>query len=284
MKPVRMLLPLILLLPLIWVAGCLPDPLAVTGLPALKPQIVVSSQIIPDQSLVILLTKTFGALDASEDSDPQALLEQIAVSDATVTLTGPDGTYMLHSVGPGLYGGIIIPFEEGKSYELHVTSEALGEVSAVTTVKRKVSFESISANLYFNGYEDTLAQVTYSLRDSAERNWYMLNTQPIRLGELQDNLLNPRSFTRLLDDTTFNGTVFTETFRGFRDDYRSGDTLAVSLANISEDYYNFIKLRLDNRYSFSEFLSEPVSYPSNVKGGKGFFNLYVPDVRFFILQ
>jgi hypothetical protein len=284
MKPVRMLLPLILLLPLVWVAGCLPDPLAVTGLPALKPQIVVSSQIIPDQSLVILLTKTFGALDASGDSDPQALLEQIAVSDATVTVTGPDGTYTLHSVGLGLYGGVAIPFEEGKSYELHVTSETLGEVSAVTTVKRKVSFETISANLYYNGYDDTLAQVTYSFRDSAERNWYMLNTQPIRLGEIQDNLLDPRSFTRLLSDTTFNGTDFAETFRGFRDDYRTGDTLAVSLANISEDYYTFMKLRLDNRYTVSQFISEPVNYPSNVNGGKGFFNLYVPDVRFFILH
>jgi hypothetical protein len=284
MKPVRMLLPLTLILPLVWVAGCLPDPLTVTGLPVLKPQIVVSSQIVPDQSLVILLTKTFGALDASDDSDPQALLEQIAVSDATVTITGPDGTHTLLSVGVGLYGGVAIPFEEGKSYELHVTSKTLGEVSAVTTVKRKVSFEDISAGLYYNGFDDTLAQVTYSLQDSAERNWYMLNTQPIRLGELQDNLLNPRSFTRLLDDTTFNGKTFTETFRGFRDDYRKGDTLAVSLSNIDEDYYTFIKLRLDNRYSFTEFLSEPVNYPSNVNGGKGFFNLYVPDVRFFILE
>ena len=52
---------------LVW--GCLPEPLDVDGIPVVKPQIVVSTQIIPDQSLIVLLTKTFGALDASDDSD-----------------------------------------------------------------------------------------------------------------------------------------------------------------------------------------------------------------------
>ena len=36
--------------------ACLPDPLEVNGLPVVKPEIVVSTQIIPDQSLVVLLT------------------------------------------------------------------------------------------------------------------------------------------------------------------------------------------------------------------------------------
>ena len=48
----------------------LPDPLEVDDIPVVKPQIVVSSQIVPDQSLVVLLTKTFGALGANDDSDP----------------------------------------------------------------------------------------------------------------------------------------------------------------------------------------------------------------------
>src|SRR3990170_7404578 len=75
--------------------GCLPEPLDVQGIPVVKPQIVVSTQIIPDQSVVVLLTKTFGALDASDDSDLEELLKQIAVDDASVTITGPEGTYEL---------------------------------------------------------------------------------------------------------------------------------------------------------------------------------------------
>jgi hypothetical protein len=274
-------LPLAMLLIL---SGCLPDPLDVHGLPVVKPQIVVSTQIIPDQSLIVLLTKTFGALNGSDDSDPEELLNQIAVDDATVTISGPGGTYELLALENGLYGGLIIPFEEGQEYELHVNSESLGEVKATTTVKPFVTFEDIKAELVFNGFDDTLAQITYRLSDALEQNWYIINVQQIERDELVDNLLNPRAFIRLLDDEAFNGETYQETFRVFPRDFIPGDTIAVSLSNISKEYYDFINLRQENRFSFVEYLSEPVNYPSNVVGGKGFFNLYIPDVETFILE
>ena len=269
---------------LLMVWSCLPDPLDVDGIPVVKPQIVVSTQIIPDQSLVVFLTKTFGALDASDDSDPQALLDQIAINDAAVTIMGPDGTYELQSLDNGVYGGLIIPFKAGEEYQLHVKSESLGEVTATTTVKPIVSFDEIEAELYYNGFGDTLAQITYRMSDPIEKNWYMLNVQQIERDELIDDLLNPGSFTRLLDDEDFEIQNYEETFRVFPRDFIPGDTIAVSLSNISAEYYDFIQLRIDNRFSFVEYLSEPVNYPSNVKGGKGFFNLYIPDVRFFVLE
>lgn len=267
---------------MVW--GCLPEPLDVDGIPVVKPQVVVSTQIIPNQSLIVLLTKTFGALEASDDSDPEDLLNQIAVDDAIVTITGPRGTYELIPLDNGVYGGLIIPFEEGEAYELYVNSESLGEVSAKTTVKPLVSFDDIKAELIFNGFDDTLAQITYRLSDPMEQNWYMLNVQEIERQDVIENLLNPRAFTRLLDDTEFNGEVHQETFRVFPRDFIPGDTIAVTLSNISQDYYNFVDLRIENRFSFVEYLSEPVNYPSNVKGGKGFFNLYIPDVRTFVLE
>lgn len=267
-----------------FMSGCLPEPLDVDGLPVVKPQMVVSSQIIPDQSLLVLLTKTFGALDASDDSDPEELLKQIAVDDAIVRITGPDGTYELESLGSGFYGGLQNSFQEGEEYTLNVISESLGEVSATTTVKAMVSFEDIKAELVYNGYDDTLAQITYRLEDSPEQNWYMLNVQEVERADIVENLINPRAFTRLLDDAEFNGETYLETFRVFPRDFIPGDTIAVSLSNISKEYYDFIRLRLDNRYTFVEYLSEPVNYPSNVVGGKGFFNLYVPDFRMFILE
>src|SRR5687767_1524432 len=76
----------IFLLPLL-ISSCIPDPLEVENVPKVKPQIVVSTQIIPNQSLVVFLTKTVGALEASDDSDPQDLLDQLAVNDAVITLT-----------------------------------------------------------------------------------------------------------------------------------------------------------------------------------------------------
>jgi hypothetical protein len=269
---------------LLFMNACIPEPLEVTGVPVVKPEIVVSTQIVPDQSLVVLLTKTFGALDASDSSDPEALLNQIAVTDAVVSITGPEGIDTLLALGNGVYGGILIPFEEGVSYQLDVNSESLGKVSAVTSVKPAITFNDIEAELYFNGFDDTLVQVTHQFNDAVGKNWYMLNVQRIQEERLLENILNPRAFIRLLDDTEFEGDIYQETFRAFPRDFKAGDTVYVSLSNISEDYYNFIKLRLDNRFSFIEYLSEPVNYPSNVTGGKGFFNLYVPDIRVFVLE
>ena len=112
----------------------------------------------------------------------------------------------------------------------------------------------------------------------------MINVQEVEQEDLVDNLLNPRAFTVLMDDAGFNGQTYSERFRVFPRDYQPGDTIAVSLSNIHEDYYEFMKLRIDNRFSIVEFVSEPVNYPSNVIGGKGYFNLYVPDVRFFVFD
>ena len=264
--------------------SCLPEPLAIDGLPVVKPQIVVSTQIIPDRSLVVLLTKTFGALEGSDDSDPEELLQQIAVDDAIVVIKGPVRTDTLLNIGYGFYGDVIIPFEEGEEYNLYINSESLGEVTATTTVKEQIKFEDIEAGLFFNGFGDTLAEVTHAFVDPPGKNWYMLNVQEVERVDIVENLLNPNSFMRLHDDVDFEGHELKETFHVFPRDYNPGDTIAVSLSNISSDYYDFLKLRVDNRFSLVQYLSEPVNYPSNIIGGKGFFNLYIPDVKFFVLE
>lgn len=267
---------------MIVVCSCQPEPIPIDGLPEATPQIVVSTQIIDDQSLVVLLTKSFGALDASDDSDLEELLNQIAVNDALVTISGPDGTDTLLFLELGFYGGITIPFESGKEYTLTVRSETLGEVYATTTVKPQITFRDIRAHLYYNGSDDTLAEVIYSFNDPPGKNWYMFSVQEATREDLIENLINPSAYIRLIDDTDFDGTTYSELIR-VSGDYSEGDTIAVTLSNVSEEYYDFLKKRIDNRYSFIEYLGEPVNYPSNVTGGKGFFNLYIPDVRTFVL-
>src|SRR5687768_5577824 len=201
------------------VLGCLPDPLDVDGIPVVKPQIVVSTQIVPDESLVVLLTKTFGALDANEESDPDELLAQIAVDDAIVVITGPSSTDTLLSIGSGIYGGVSIPFAAGEVYHLYVRSESLGEVTSTTTVMEQVSFDGIEAELYVSNPSDTLAQVTYAFIDPAGKNYYMLNVQEVEREDLVQNILNPGAFTKLLLDDEFEGERYQETFRVFTRDY-----------------------------------------------------------------
>jgi hypothetical protein len=215
------------------------------------------------------------------------VLNLIAVNDATVTIEGSFGVETLSFLGYGFYGGVDLEFIEGEEYRLVVRSESLGEVEATTTAFPAVSFESIELEKYFNGFDDTLAQVTYTLKDPGVENNYIITVQPISLGDppIYERVLNPDVYTRLVSDEDFDGSeLIGETFTTVWQDYEKGDTVMVTLANVSEDYANFLQLRLDNRVGLIEFASEPINYPSNVVGGRGFFNLYQPDVRFFVLD
>lgn len=264
--------------------ACLPDPLDVSGIPKVKPEIVVSSQITSDESLVVFLTRTFSALDASDDSDPETVWNAIAVNDAAVTITHNGVTDTLIRLAPGTYGGTPINFESGVRYTLRAESPTLGMVTASTEVKPRIAFDDLVAELYFDGFNDTLAQISYRIDDPVEKNWYMVNVLDINREDVQRNLLNPRDFTRLLNDDEFNGIKYTETFRVFPREFSAGDTIAVYLSNISEEYYRYMETRLENRFGLFEFVSEPVNYSTNVIGGRGFFNLYIPDIHFIILE
>lgn len=272
----------------LWIAvimmtSCIPDPLPVDSIPQLHSKIVVSSQVTSNQSVIIFLTKSIGALDASDDTDIEDLLDLITINDATVVIKNNTATYTLDFVGEGVYSGTSIPLTEGVEYELVVTSPSMGTATSTTTVKGQVRFESLEGNIYDTGY-DTLAHLRYSFRDPAGENFYMINVQRITSEYEPEDFLNPRIFTNLLRDNLFSQQLHTDELKVFGGrDYVPGDTLGVFLSNISEDYHDFIEVRLDSRYNFADFLGEPANYPTNVEGGLGFFNLYIPDVRILTL-
>lgn len=264
-------------------ASCIPDPLLMDEIPQLKPKIVVSTQMATNQTVAIFLTKSIGALDASDDTDIEQLLEQIVINDAQVVIYNDSFADTLLFTGNGVYVSAAIDFEEGDEFKLSIESPSMGKVSSITHVKGQVNFESIEGSIYDTGY-DTLAEIRYSFDDPAGRNFYMVNVQRITSEAEPDDFLNPRIFTSLMHDATFDQQTYFEELKvlGGRD-FVPGDTLGVFLSNISEEYYDFMKVRLDSRYNFADFLGEPANYPTNVVGGLGYFNLYIPDLRIVIL-
>lgn len=264
--------------------SCIPEPLSVDEIPQLKPKIVVSSQMGPEQTVVIFLTKSIGALEANEDSDVESLLEQIVINDARVIISSNSFTDTLIFAGSGVYASVSIDFVDGEKYTLSVESPTMGKVTAETEVKSRVPFESLEGSIYDTGY-DTLAELRYSFNDPAGRNFYMVNVQRVTSELEVDDFLNPRLFTSLMDDASFDEQRYYEELKVLAGrDFIPGDTLGVFLSNISETYYNFMQLRLDSRFSFADFLGEPANYPSNVTGGLGYFNLHIPDVRILVLN
>jgi hypothetical protein len=264
-------------------SGCIPDPLAVDDIAQLKPKIVVSTQIVPGGALVVLITKSIGALDAGRGSDPQALISQIALDNAEVWLAREGRIDSLPDLGNGLYGNINLDLQANRDYTLHIRTKELGEVSATAQLKARVPFQTVDAKLYASIY-DSAALVDYSLQDPNGPNWYMINVQKYSQKNEITSYLNPRVYTRLLRDSVSDGKMIKEEFRVLFRKFSEGDTVAVFLSNISEEYYGFLKLRNDRRYNFSAFASEPLNFNSNVKGGLGYFNLHLPDVRIFVLE
>ena len=273
--------PLLLILVL---TSCIPDPLELKDIPDVEPEIVVATQMVSNRSVLVLLTRTFNALELRDDVDEEEFLRQIAINDAVVTISGPGGTDTLRFRENGLYAGFRLSLRPGETYELRVESETMGTVFATTTVQPRVELKEVEADLYYEGLNDTLVAITYEFRDPAEKNWYMLNIQKLEQEKLLANAINPEAFTVLFDDAEFNGEYFKEAYNFFPDEYVPGDTVVVSLSNISQEYYQFMELRMAERLSFLEFLSEPFNYPANVQGGKGFFNLYFPETRLLVLE
>ncbi len=263
--------------------GCIPDPLEVDNIPALPVKLVIASQVLPGQGLSVMVTRSIGALDAGFGSQLQPLIEEIAVDDALVTLEHDGTTDTLVHQLYGVYAGANGTIVSGKSYQLRVSSAQYGEVVASAVAPTYVPFETVSAGLYRTGY-DSLASVTYSILDPPEQNWYMVNVQKVSAATPVDRYLNPRVFTHLVIDSAFNGKRFEENFNVIFQNYSEGDSVLVTLSNISEDYFKYLALRNDSRYSLAGFASEPLNFQTNVRGGYGFFNLNVPDVRIFEMK
>jgi hypothetical protein len=231
----------------------------------------------------VLITRSVGALDAGRGSDPQTLLSQITLDSAKVWLSRDGRVDSLPDLGNGLYGNISLDLEANRDYTLIVKTKELGEVSAVAQLKPQVPFQSVQANLYTSAY-DSAALIDYSLQDPTGPNWYMINVQKYSQENEITSYLNPRLYTRLVRDSINDGKIIKEEFRVLFRRFSAGDTVAVFLSNISEEYYGFLKMRNDRRYNFSAFASEPLNFNSNVKGGLGYFNLHLPDARIFVLE
>ena len=263
--------------------SCMPDPLEVEQLTFPETEIVVSSMILPDRSVAVLLTKSIGALEANKESDPRALIEDIAINDADVSITVNESVYKLKLLQDGVYQGIGIPLIEGTECHLNVVSREYGRVTASTIVQSPIFFDTVRAEPYINEYNDYWAQVSYTIKDPPSPNYYLLNVQKAERKDLVENILKPDAYTRPVEDKAFNAQEYSERFSAMNKNFYPGDSIEVSLSNVSVDYFNYVTLRLENKLELVEVFSEPIYYPTNVRGGRGFFTLHLTDVRVMVL-
>lgn len=268
-----------------FLGSCVPDALEVTGVPSAEKKLVVSTVIVPDRSIVLALSHSFGALDGGKESNPRDLMGQVLVGGANVSVEYGGKNVALSTSQNGFYLSTEVPQIDNMDYTLRVNDPATGRnVTATTKMKGLVQFDSLKVDLEVTSI-DTFPRVYYRLNDPIGENWYMINIQKFDSeSNIFTSFLEKQPYTYLFkDEKDKDGTTISNDFLAvYNEDYDPGDTLIVSLSNISEEYYNYLKTREDERLTIN-FLSEPFNLPSNVDGGYGFFNLHIPDPRTVVL-
>jgi hypothetical protein len=263
--------------------SCEPSPLDVDSLKIPDTGIVINSMILRDSSVAVLVTQSMRPLQATDEADPRKLIASVAINDATVSVTANGLRYNLALWRDGVYKSTDIPLIPGRQYDLDVVSKSFGQASATTILQPPVALVSATATPAQSQYNTRGVQVGYSLYDPPGSNHYLVAIQRPKHESDIDLLLLPMAYTHAIDDKAFNDTEFSETFIATTKDLLPGDTVEVSLSNVSADYYDYVVMRMENQLKLAELFSEPVYYPSNIRGGRGFFTLYLSDVKVMVL-
>lgn len=277
------------------VYGCLPDPIDV-DVQEMEKKMVVASQIIPNQVMVVAVTHSFSPLTGfgtGLNGNPnQDFISQLLVPDAIVKVKHPNGESNLTMVTPGIYMSVDILQEAYGAYELSVKNPTTGqEITAKTTLLPTVPFNS--ATPIVKSINDTLNEVyiKYELTDIPNKNnYYVLSYYTLKNGQLPGSIPigtgtlmgeNSANYELISDNIAVNGKIEQEVFLP---SINVGDTIAISVSNITQEYFEFLSARKRSGNLFTMLTGEAITYPTNVVNGYGFFNVTFPDVRVIIMN
>lgn len=263
--------------------SCETEPLYVTKIPTDPSQIVISSTLLNNAQLYLLLTNSFSALEPQSDSTLE-FLSALALKNAEAELIKGTKRYPLTEVYDGLYTLPNFKLDESESYILEVTDRIKKrQVKSSTQLLPKVEFDIVSPSVEVNF--DTIVSIYYKFQDLSGPNWYMITVQRGSQKDLQ-NLGGKQQnvYTELIDDNDQTKAVIQGKFKVLNYPFRRGDTILVSLANIRKDYYSYLEIRAKEKNWLINPTLEPFNYPTNVENGLGFFTLYYQDIKTFDLS
>jgi hypothetical protein len=263
------------------VFSCRPKPIDLKVQPA-ESKLVVFTQVVPDHVMLVTLTKSFSPLSGNTEESLSSLL----VSGATVKVTSNNQVYDFYELTPGVYASYsVVSFQAGQVFEL--TASADGQTITSTSVMLdKVTFSAVTPRVE-KFVADTNIFVDYSITDDPSRsNWYLINVyKKQQVGTDFTNYFsngsNVMSKSILISDKEFNGS-YSSTIE--LENTFHNDSIAVTLSNISEQYFNYLGFRINNGSVLNQLNVEPINYPTNIINGYGFFNTHFPDIHFYDLK
>jgi hypothetical protein len=271
--------------------ACQPDPLPIK-LPPSEGQIVVASQIVPNSTMIVALSRSFNALTQTDSGVGNDLLDQILVSRGFVTVSYNGKTDTLVRVSPGFYGTFTTPLIDNVTYSLKVYDSTTGRtVEAQTQLQPRAKLDSIYILTEIDA-GDTNRTLVVNFTDKPGETYYMVNVYR-NADFVVGSIVDPSQiFTKNsgvqgtfpISDKLFKNPLHSEKINltGW---FGANDTLTATLSAISADYYTYlVQKQRAARNGLGAFFGEPVNYTTNVRNGLGFFTAHWPDFRQIIIK
>jgi len=281
----------IYILPALFIAlwSCLPEPLE-TEVEQAESKLVISSQVIPGNFILITVSRSFSALEGSYGVDlDEDDLDQFLVKNARVVLNYANRTDTLFTTpdAPGVYLSLLRLEDENESFELHVYDSLTKEsVTASSTMLNRVSLNSAEIKREpIEAFDDTLHKLNLIFTDPPEDNWYVLNVfDPGAIGQSDFSFGNNEGsvYTQLITDKAYEGSEIE--IKAEIIGFELKDTAVVMFSNISEEYFRFLDARARGGNIISSVTGEPINHPTNVQGGYGYFNTHNPSIRQVVIK
>ncbi|MES2690647.1 MAG: DUF4249 family protein [Bacteroidota bacterium] len=280
---------IIFLLTISLLAACTPEPLDIDIRQAETKPVVATQYyfdtITQQSALIVTLTKTLTATTGNRpqiDSNGFIVDQDYLVANAIVELSTSTGTITLEEVSPGFYYAFNVELLDHEHCRVNA-SNTNGEtiVSAETEVMAEVDFTSLSLS---GPSSDRF--INYTLTDNpGTPNWYLVNYLTKQQKDTA-NYNDPKYIARRLTEQKLDFDLFTDS------DFKNGtmsvsrklenlqyDTIAIAVSNINKGYYDFLLTQKRYGLLVNQLKGEVINFPTNIKGGLGYFQLSRPKLR-----
>jgi len=266
---------------LILLTSCRPKNIDI-NVKAAESKLVVFSHVVPNNIMIVALTKSFSVLDGNTTEDFSKLL----ISGATVQMKFNGEIFNFYELNPGIYASFEKAFQVNENYELFACY-GKDTIHSYTKMLPKIDFNSITPIIDKNS-SDTNVFINYSFNDiKGIDNWYLINVyKKLQNSNSTDfvnyfnNGANALIKTILISDKEFGDTYSS---KDKLDNLKYNDSIVVTLSNINESYFNYLHQKNGTGSVFTQLNIEPITYSSNIINGYGFFNAHFPQINYFDL-
>ncbi len=262
--------------------ACVPTPIPI-DLEEAESLPVVWSQALPGNGAIVYLAKSFTALSYQEgdSTDTENLLAQMLVSNGIITITHLNEVDTLLELSNGVYASLSLPIVPGDQYELNALDPSTGKrVSAITKAYEVVEIDSVS----YERIDSTQTNVRVYFTDPVGSNFYAVHFYSRYNNPLEID--DPLAANNVVETKLVTDWEFQDSHAEFNVELQEldGDTLYVSLNNISPLYFDYLGQRQRGGNIYNQLVQEPINYVSNIESGYGMFTLHLPSVRMIIME